>query len=113
MAKEVLAQLKDFMEDLSGYIKKLLIDVLFDENANVSEKDDAAMDLAAYDDPEIIQHLVKKGSDEKEDSVVLNSCKESLAEIWIRNDSFNQEMFNLLSPIAKKGAQFVIESRKK
>lgn len=91
---------------------KLLIAILQDEQANVSEKDDAAMDLGNSDNPLAVQALTTKGQDIKEDDLVLNSCGESLAEIWIRNNYFDQRLYDILLPKAKQGARAVIESLK-
>jgi len=92
--------------------EKILIEVLQDGLANVSEKDDAAMDLSEYDSPEVIQALISKGSDDHEDPVVLNSCGESLAEIWLRKDFFDKRVFDSLHPGTKQGFLFFIESTK-
>jgi hypothetical protein len=91
---------------------KFLIAVLQDKEANVSEKDDAAMDLASSDNPLAVQALAAQGQDETEDDLVLNSCGESLAEIWIRNDTFVQNLYNTLLPKAQQGVRAVIESLK-
>ena len=91
---------------------KFLIAILRDNEANVSEKDDAAMDLGNSDNPLAIQALIAKGQDTKEDDLVLNSCGESLAEIWIRNNNFDQNLYDILLPKAKHGVRAVIESLK-
>lgn len=91
---------------------KLLIDIILDETSNVSERDDAAMDMGDFDDPKVIEVLLQKGSDPVEDETVLNSCGESLAEIWVRQDFFDEMGYSSLHPVAKQGALFVIESRK-
>ena len=86
-----------------------LIDILYDKEANVSEKDDAAMDLAAFDFPEVTEALVKKGSDLSEDPAILNSCGESLGEIWARNKSFDKKAYDALASPAKEGVQLVFK----
>ena len=91
---------------------KLLIETLQDKQSNVSEKDDAAMDLGDSDNPLAVQALADKGQDAAEDDVVLNSCGESLAEIWIRNNNFDHSLYDILFPKAKQGARAVIESLK-
>lgn len=91
---------------------KLLIETLQDKQSNVSEKDDAAMDLGNSDDPLAVQVLVAKGRDTAEDDLVLNSCGESLAEIWIRNSNFNQSLYDTLLPKAQQGVRAVIENLK-
>jgi len=89
---------------------KALIEILEDLQANVSEKDDAAMDLGSSNHPLAVKALAAKGQDAAEDEIVLNSCGESLAEIWIRNNHFDQNLYDHLQPNAKQGARSVIEN---
>jgi len=91
---------------------KILIEVLRDQTANISEKDDAAMDLSQLDYPEVIKALLDKGADSCEDPVVLNSCGESLGEIWARNNVFDKIAYESLQPITQKAVLLIIKSKK-
>lgn len=61
-----------------------LIGVLLDKNAEIGDRDDAAMDLSSYDAPEVEAALIEIASDATVDEMILESAGESLAEIWIR-----------------------------
>ncbi len=58
-----------------------LISVLLDEDAPISERDDAAMDLDSYDEPEAEAALIAVATDPRVDEVIAWSAGESLAEI--------------------------------
>jgi len=58
-----------------------LIEVLLDVMASEADRDDAAMDLAAYDEPEVEEALIRMGVDPSTPNSVAASCGESLAEI--------------------------------
>ena len=66
-----------------------LIEVLLDVTASEAERDDAAMDLAAYDEPAVEEALIRVGADLSTPNVVAASCGESLAEIWLRKKQLN------------------------
>ena len=53
-----------------------LISVLLDANATPAERDDAAMDLSQFDQPEAIAALLQVGCDVGESDVVLASAGE-------------------------------------
>lgn len=70
-----------------------LISVLIDSEARIDERDDAAMDLGEYDDDRALSALLMVGSDDSVDEIVLESCGESLGEIWIKRDFFPKEQY--------------------
>ena len=70
-----------------------LVKILLDATASISERDDAAMDLSVYDSKDVLNALLKVGSDEDTDNIILSSVGESLAEIWLRNKSFNSQQY--------------------
>ncbi len=80
---------------------KKLIDILLDNSATISERDDAAMDLSAFDSNNVVYALIKAGSDNSNNEIILSSVGESLAEIWIRNDSFSLESYTQLCDATK------------
>jgi hypothetical protein len=81
--------------------EKKLIKILLDKSASISERDDAAMDLSAFDSYEVIDALLKVGKDDSVDDVILSSVGESLAEIWFRNKNFNPDAYNNLCDSTK------------
>lgn len=79
-----------------------LISVLLDSSATEAERDDAAMDLAIYDDSEALQALLKVATTEDEEEIFMDVCGESIAEIWIRNESFDPTACDKLKNPARK-----------
>jgi hypothetical protein len=73
-----------------------LIEVLLDVTAAEADRDDAAMDLAAFDEPEVEEALIRVGTDSSTPNSVAASCGESLAEIWIRKKTLNLEALKRL-----------------
>jgi hypothetical protein len=73
-----------------------LIEVLLDVTASEADRDDAAMDLAAYDEPEVEEALIRVGADSSTPNAVAASCGEALAEIWIRNKQLNLDALKRL-----------------
>jgi len=88
-----------------------LIEVLLDVTASEAERDDAAMDLAAYDDPEVEEALVRVGADASTSPIVAASCGESLAEIWLRKKQLNLEALKCLQGEAGHEAIGLIRMR--
>jgi hypothetical protein len=79
-----------------------LISALLDSHAELGGRDDAAMDLGAYDDPQAFQALLTVASDPKEDEMLQDSCGESLKEICRRNANLDLSFVGKLTPAAKK-----------
>lgn len=73
-----------------------LIEVLLDVTASEAERDDAAMDLAAYDESEVEEALIRVGADVTTPNTVAASCGESLAEIWLRKKQLNLDALKRL-----------------
>ena len=88
-----------------------LIEVLLDVTASEADRDDAAMDLAAYDEPEVEDVLIHVGADPSTPNSVAASCGESLAEIWMRKKSLNLEALKLLKGEAYSEAIGLIRVR--
>jgi len=91
---------------------QLLIEIIFDNSASITEKDDAAVALRDFPKKEVIEALVIVGSNQEENPVVLDSCGESLGEIWSDLGEFNQEAFSGLTRTAKFGVKHVLKNRK-
>ena len=78
-----------------------LIALLMDKEARLDERDDAAMDLADFDDVRAIAALAIVGSDAAEDDLLLASCGTSLAEIWTRRGDADESVLLHLTAIAR------------
>ncbi|MBK5267450.1 MAG: hypothetical protein JJE47_08435 [Acidimicrobiia bacterium] len=61
-----------------------LISVLLDRSAPYGDSDHGAMDLGAYDDPEVAGAHEQICADPTEDRERVDSCRESLLEIGLR-----------------------------
>jgi len=79
--------------------------------ASEAERDDAAMDLAAYDDLEVEDALIRVGADPSATGSVAASCGESLAGIWIRKKKVNLAALKRLSRGAYSEAVGLIRTR--
>ena len=76
-----------------------LLSVLLDLKAPVGDRDDAAMDLSAFD--EALPALITIASREGEDPMVVESCGESIGEIWGRTGGFDRTVYLSLPAIAQ------------
>ena len=90
-----------------------LIVILRDRAASADARDDAAMDLAAYDEPQVQEALVAVGSDPSTPGTIAASAGESLAEIWLRGDQFDPNAFVRLVGEARHEADALIRSRRR
>ncbi|GEM_PF-842052 len=71
-----------------------LIKILMDPQIEFGDRDDAAMDLAAFDGEEVELALISVAKDLFTDPDLAETCGESLAEIWSRKPHI--EVDNLL-----------------
>jgi hypothetical protein len=97
---------ENVMNQLQGLMK-----VLLDVTAAEADRDDAAMDLAIYDEPEVEEALIQVGADPSTPHSVAASCGESLAEIWIRKETLNLDAFKRLQGEACNEASGLIRVR--
>jgi hypothetical protein len=95
-----------------------LISVLLDPAARPDEQDDAAMDLAAFDDPEAEAALLRRAeelavvTDDDPYLMVGEMCGESLAEIWCRRGRLPGDAFARLRGRVLEAALAVLEARR-
>lgn len=89
-----------------------LISVLVDATARDDERDDAAMGLRGYDEPEAEEALAKVSIEGEAPDIVLASCGESLAEIWCRKGKINMEILERLTGIVRAEALSYIRASK-
>jgi len=78
-----------------------LVKVLLNPEIDDGSRDDAAMDLSAFDALEVESALLKIASDLNANEMLSDSCGESLSIIWIRNNKFDPKLFESLNPSAK------------
>ena len=89
-----------------------LIGVLVDPSASEAERDDAATDLAKYDEPKAEEALIQVASKSEISEMLADTCGESLGTIWARQGRFNRQMLDKLHPVARKMALRVIETQR-
>ncbi|WP_059053622.1 hypothetical protein [Paenibacillus senegalimassiliensis] len=70
-----------------------LIEILLDESASDSERDDVAMDLSEYHHETVIEALMVTANQDLTDDMIQASCGESLAMILIKNERFENEIY--------------------
>jgi hypothetical protein len=79
-----------------------LISVLADRTAEIGDRHDAAMDLSAFDAPEVEAVLIAVSCDETEDPNLIDAAGESLWQIWKRNGNVSALVVSQLRPEARK-----------
>ncbi|OKP72604.1 hypothetical protein A3842_22650 [Paenibacillus sp. P3E] len=92
--------------------RELLLEILFVSTASEAEKDDSVIDLADFDDDEIIQALVKASNNNNVSDKVKGSCGESLAHIWLRRQDIDYDLLLHLNGIALTEVLSVIKNEK-
>jgi hypothetical protein len=85
-----------FKSDLASLAK-----VLLDKSAPLADRDDAAMDLGAYNDDVALEVLIKVARDPTEDEMILSSCGTSIADIWYARGEGNREVLDSLTKEAR------------
>lgn len=89
-----------------------LIRLLFDNDASITERDEAATDLGEFSDTRVINALLLKVRDLNEDQMVVNSCGESIGAIWAKQNIFSKEAYCTLPGTARYGIYAAIAYRK-
>ena len=85
-----------------------LINILLDLTAREDERHDAAIYLAKYPTNDAAQALASVASNVNEPDWLRDTCGESLALIWLQLDKVNLDIYNDLTPIAKKTAYNIL-----
>jgi hypothetical protein len=88
-----------------------LISVLLDSAARVDERDDAAMDLKAFDEPQVHAVLTRVATDPAESELVAGSAAESLAELWVARGEIDRAVFERLIPVARSEATGILAGK--
>src|ERR1700733_3313378 len=89
-----------------------LTEILLDQTATEAERDDAAMDLGKYDDDHALNTLLLVASNLEDEPFIMNSCGESIAEIWVRKNQFDTNAYRKMHPLAKEEIERYIKIRK-
>jgi hypothetical protein len=79
-----------------------LVEILVSDTARIDERDDAAIDLANFDDTYALNALILVASSTKEPEMLLASCGESIGEIWKRRGIRDNDILEKITPTAKR-----------
>ena len=79
-----------------------LLNVLVDCACEYGDRHDAAMDLAAFDEPEVEAALLAVALEHSEDPDIADAAGESLSEIWLRKGKNFPELVAAMHPEARK-----------
>ena len=77
-----------------------LIQVLLNSKAQFGDRDDAAADLATFDDEAAENALARIASDPTSDEDLADTCGQSLAQIWCRRNRLSNEILRSLVPVS-------------
>jgi hypothetical protein len=77
-----------------------LIAILLDRTARTGERDDAAIYLGRSNDHTALVALLRVASDPSDDELVVASCGESLAQIFVRTGRPDPALLGKLTPVA-------------
>jgi hypothetical protein len=99
------------MDAMTSPTARALIAVLLDGNAREDERDDAAMDLSAFDEPEVHAALARVATDPAENDLVAGSAGESLAELWAARGALDRAVLERLTPAARAEATGILTAR--
>ncbi len=92
---------------------QLLVDIILDPNAKDHEKDDAAMDLAEYDDDRALQALIQVSQNPtKEDQSALDVYGETIGIYWVKRNFFPLKIYLSLKGTVRSGICNVLETKK-
>ena len=78
-----------------------LIRVLQDKSIDIGVRDAAAMDLGIYDEPRVLEALIQTAKDAEEHEMILDSCGESIKNIWVRKGIYSRAAYNQFTQAAK------------
>ena len=79
-----------------------LISVLLDSTAEFGDRHDAAMDLAAYDEPAAEEALLRIALDMSSDNELADEAGHSLWETWRRKKKHDADLVARMHPEARK-----------
>lgn len=95
--------------------QNFLIEILLDSTASVAERHDAAIDLLdeeEFENDEVLNALIKVGSNPQEEYMILDICGESIGNFWTKRNLFDIKLYNSLPKWTQNGLYCIIESRR-
>lgn len=93
--------------------KESLLEILLDPTTSDAEKDDAVIELGSnFQDDETIDILIKVSNDINCDKMIVASCGESIAHIWLTNQRIDYEKLSYLKGIALTEALSLIKAQR-
>jgi hypothetical protein len=99
-------------DDPSDDRRARMISYLLERNSDLAGRDDCAMDLAKYDEKDAEEALLQVASDPSQEEVLLDTCGESLGEIWARQGRVDSALLALLQPPARRVALALIQAKR-
>lgn len=87
-----------------------LIRVLLDDEGEFGDRQDAAMDLAAFDDEAVEQALAQVACNQSVNEDLADACGESLADIWCRRNRLSQHVLAALAPASLRIALATLQA---
>ena len=88
------------------------VKLLLDKTAAIADRDDAAMDLGLCDDDTALKALIQIAIDPEEHEMILSSCGESIADIWLARGIYSREVMDSLTAEARREVYIDPESLK-
>lgn len=89
-----------------------LVEILLDTDADWSDRHDAALNLAEFDEKPIEDALLQVAQNTEEDDTLVETCGESLGIIWSTRQAFDVVIYKSLSLPAKLEALAVIQNER-
>lgn len=90
----------------------LLIEILFDPSASIAERDDAGMDLGDFDDDRALKALSSFVLNHNAEPSIMDVCGESLAQIWVKRNQFDKDVYKKMHPYAQHEADMYLKANK-
>ncbi len=93
--------------------KESLLEILLDPTSSDAEKDDAVIELGSnFQDDDTIDILIKVSNNINCDEMIVASCGESLAHIWLTNQRVDYEKLLHLKGVALAEALSLIKAQR-
>lgn len=89
-----------------------LIQIVRDESVRLDERDDAIIDLAEFNNNEVIEALFNIAKSDQIDIMLQASTGEVLSEIWIRNSNVDFEKLTKFTDTALNEALGLLKTHK-
>ena len=110
--KMSIPKLKDKLRRKLFGLPHSYIEGLLDTSLNWDLRDDYAVYLVEFDEPEVEEALFQVASNSLEKDDIAESCGEALAEIWCRKGTLKIDALRKLKPAALIEALAILQVRK-